>query len=229
MAELSGSVVHLFNTLNMRTEDDDRNTAAIIRDAAMDLFGQRGAGAVTIRDIAHAAGVSPGLVMHHFGSKEGLKDAVDERVASLFDTLLSGLEGVGEAGAGASLAQVMADELERQPRLSVYLRRLLLDGGDAAAVLFDRLLVATRRGMSQLSAAGIVRPADDEDLRAAFLLANDLAVVLLRDQLTRATGADPLSREGLVRWSSTVLELYTHGLFAVPTGPQAAGPGQGEQ
>lgn len=211
----------------MCADSDDRKAAAIIRDTAMDLFGQRGAGGVTIRDVASAAGVSPGLVMHHFGSKEGLKDAVDRRVASVFDSLLSALERIGDTGDGASLSQLMADELERQPGLSLYLRRLLLDGGEASAVLFDRLLEASRRGMRGLSEAGIARPADDEDLRAAFLLANDLAVILLRDQLTRATGADPLSREGLARWSATVMDVYANGVFAIPSPPDGPRPGMG--
>jgi AcrR family transcriptional regulator len=210
----------------MRTVEDDRKTAAIIRDAAMDLFGQRGAGDVTIREIASVAGVSPGLVMHHFGSKDGLKDAVDRRVASLFDRMLTALEALGEAGAGGSVAQLMADELERQPGLSLYMRRLLLDGGEAAAALFDRLLEISRSGMRALGEAGIVRPTSDEELRTAFLLVNDLAVILLRDQLTRTTGADPLSRDGLQRWSTTVFDVYTNGVFAIPPADAAAQPGE---
>lgn len=210
----------------MRAIDDDRNTAAVIRDAAMDLFGRRGAGDVTIREVARAAGVSPGLVMHHFGSKDGLKDAVDRRVTSLFDRMLAALEWVGEAGGGASLAESMADELERQPGLSLYLRRLLLDGGATGAALFDRLLEVSRLQMRALGEAGIVRPAGDEEARTAFLLTNDLAVILLRDQLTRAIGADPLSREGLQRWTATVLDVYANGVFAIPSAQGTAEPGE---
>ncbi|MGI5159051.1 TetR/AcrR family transcriptional regulator [Microbispora sp. CA-102843] len=55
---------------------------ASIRDAAMTLFAEQGVKATTIRGIAEAAKVSPGLVQHHFGTKEALRQACDEYVLS---------------------------------------------------------------------------------------------------------------------------------------------------
>ena len=57
---------------------EDLTARARIRDAAIELFAERGIGSATIRDIAQAAGVSSGLVRHHFGSKDGLRRACDE-------------------------------------------------------------------------------------------------------------------------------------------------------
>src|ERR1019366_7238980 len=59
------------------TAFEDLTARARIRDAALRLFGDRGTDGTTIRDIAATAGVSGGLVRHHFGSKEGLRDACD--------------------------------------------------------------------------------------------------------------------------------------------------------
>ena len=47
---------------------EDLTARARIRDAALALFAERGTDGATIRDIAKAAGVSGGLVRHHFGS-----------------------------------------------------------------------------------------------------------------------------------------------------------------
>ena len=70
--------------------------------------------------------------------------------------------------------------------------------------------------MRSLVEAGVVRPAQDERIRTAFLLANDLSLVLLRRQIARVTGTDPLTREGLASWTAAVMDVYTGGVFAAP-------------
>lgn len=199
----------------MRTVSDDRRTAAIIRDAALALFADKGMSGATIREIAASAGVSPGLVMHHFGSKAGLKQAVDDHVSRVFADLIAGLAPPGEDGTG-SFAALLAERLERHPALLSYLRRLLVDGGGRADRLFSQLFEVTRVGISALQRAGLVRAANDEMARAAILLVNDLAVVLLRREVEHVLGVDPLAGPGLVRWSAESLDLYARGLFASP-------------
>ena len=62
----------------MKTADPDDLTArARIRDAALHEFGEKGYDGATIRGIAARAGVSSGLLRHHFGSKQELRDACD--------------------------------------------------------------------------------------------------------------------------------------------------------
>jgi AcrR family transcriptional regulator len=200
----------------MRTAQDDLKAAAVIREAAMRLFAERGAAAVTVREIAAAAGVSAGLVMHHYGSKDGLKDAVDRRAVAFFEEMIGELARIGEEGGSTSLAELFAARLEREPVIVDYVRRLLLDGGEAADALFARLFESTVAGMRSLVKAGVVRPAQDERIRTAFLLANDLSLVLLRRQIAQVTGTDPLSREGLVPWTAAVMDVYMGGIFTAP-------------
>src|ERR1700758_4479430 len=69
---------HAFSILNMRSAD--MTAAARIRGAAIEQFGHRGFN-VGLRAIADAAGVSAALVIHHFGSKQGLRKACDDHVA----------------------------------------------------------------------------------------------------------------------------------------------------
>ena len=121
---------------------------------------------------------------------------------------------------------MFADRLEREPAMTAYVRRLLADGGRAADVLFARLFEATVAGMRSLVAAGIARPARDERIRTAFLLANDLSVLLLHRQIARVTGTDPLTRDGLARWTAAVMDVYTGGVFATAPVPGKQAPGQ---
>lgn len=179
----------------------------------MELFAERGTAGVTVREIAAAAGVSPGLVTHHFGTKAGLKGAIDRRVSQEFGAMVAQLEHIVDDGAGSSLAALFAGRLEHEPALAGYVRRLLIDGGEAADSLFAQMFDATLAGMRSLARAGAVRPTADERVRAAFLLVNDLAMVLLRRQIERVAGLDPLAADGLARWSTEVLDVYSRGLF----------------
>ena len=183
-------------------------TRARIRDAAVDLIGREGFARVTVRQVAQAAGVSPGLVIHHFGSKEGLRQACDERVQQVLSESITELEQQGPASAMAQLAR--ADEYLPVVR---YGTRALLDGGPLAQNLFDRLVDETESWARASVAAGQVRPADDEHARAALLVCISLGMQLLDRYL--APGVAPEQRTSAVinSMAGSAVELYTHGLF----------------
>ncbi|MCX5052003.1 TetR/AcrR family transcriptional regulator [Streptomyces sp. NBC_00201] len=214
----------------MRSIRDDRTTRAVIRDEALRLFAAGGPEAVTMRQIAAASGVSPGLVVHHFGSKEGLRQEVDQYVLEVFEAMLGELTGEGGAelldpGAGASsLSEAFARHLPDDSPLPSYLRRLLLSDADAGRLLFRRLYDLSKAALDGLAAAGLAAPGRDPAARAAFLLANDLALFLLRDRLTEILGTDPLSADGMARWAPEMLSIYAGGLNAAP--PQPSEPAQ---
>ena len=211
--------------LNVSSVEGDLTTRAAIRNAALRLFAEHGPDRVTVRQIAAAVGVSPALVLHHFGSKDGLREAVDEVAARAFDAVLEGLDGSdgGEmtdaltGAASASLAEAFARAFPPGSPLPAYLRRLLLSEDPAGHTLFARWFAASRQLLDELTATGIARPAADPDVRAAFLLVNDLALVLLRDPIATAIGADPLSPTGMRRWAAEATAVYADGAFQQPT------------
>jgi AcrR family transcriptional regulator len=228
-----------FRILNVRSvkersgePDPDRTARAGIRDAALRLFADRGPDVVTVREIAAAAGVSPALVLHHYASKDGLRAAVDEHAAAAFDAMLAELgEGeVGEALAGgstASLAEAFAAGFPEDSPLPAYLRRLLLSGDPAGEVLVARWHRMTVDLLEGLETAGVARPSADRDVRAAFLLVGDLAVVLLAPQLRAVLGVDALSPAGIARWAAEAADVYAHGAFgAAPPRPVPSRPDQ---
>ncbi|MET9352420.1 helix-turn-helix domain-containing protein [Streptomyces sp. NPDC006617] len=205
----------------MRSIPEDRTTRALIRDEALALFAAHGPDSVTVRRIATAAGVSPGLVVHHFGSKDGLRQEVDQYVVAVFEAMLGELTGGGaealDSGAGAaSLSAAFTRHFPDGSPLPGYLRRLLLSDSDAGRLLFGRLYEVSRAALDGLAAAGLAVPGRDPAVRAALLLANDLAVFLLRDRIGEALGTDPLSADGMARWAPEVLDIYAGGLNASP-------------
>jgi AcrR family transcriptional regulator len=201
------------NLLNMRSVGD-LTGAARIRATALHLFALHGVRGTSMRDIAREADVSPSLVVHHFGSKNGLRDAVDTYVAEVMTRLIGELADQPD-DAGRATAALWA-ALDREPDLMAYLRRSLVEGGAPGRRLFGWMVEATERELGVMQDAGALRPADDPRARAVFLLANDMAPIVLRDLVADALGTDPLSREGLERWSTTLMDVYTRGLFARP-------------
>lgn len=63
-----------------------------ILEAASHLFGERGAGAVSVRDIAKEAGFTLATVHHYFGTKEGLYDACIQAMYVELESLRQNLE-----------------------------------------------------------------------------------------------------------------------------------------
>ncbi|WP_344135099.1 TetR/AcrR family transcriptional regulator [Pedococcus bigeumensis] len=200
-------------------EVGDLTARATIRNAALRLFADRGPDAVTVREIATQAGVSPALVVHHFGSKDGLRAEVDAFAAQAFDVIFEALptdelaEMLAGGEAGGSLAEAFARGFPPGSPLPAYLRRLLLTNDPAGAALFGRWYAATRRLLDVMVESGVARPSEDPDVRAAFFLVNDLALILLRNPIAMAIGADPLTPEGIERWAREATIVYAEGAF----------------
>lgn len=191
--------------LAMRSASDLTGRARI-RDAALELFGAEGINRVSVRAIAASAGVSPALVLHHFGSKEGLRKACDAYVAEIVR---------GGPDVDLNDASGLAAVLEAGSAVRLYLGRAFLDGTPEAAELFDEIVGATERWLQEGTRAGWVHPSDDARARAAVYVTWLLASLTFGDHLSRVlrTGDLPETDQTL-RTSRAGIEILTRGLFA---------------
>lgn len=206
----------MFTLVNVRLPVDDRTSRAIIRDSALRLFADHGADSVTVRQIAAAAKVSPALVIRHFGSKEGLREEVDAHVVRIIEAILKVLADKRSPTPDnlQSVVEAVVQHFPSDSAIPGYVRRLLLDGSRAGRILFRRLFAIGQTTVNELLKAGLAAPGADLRVRTAFLMANDLAVLLLRDHLTELLGVDPLSVPGMRRWAGEVIAIYSSGLGA---------------
>lgn len=189
---------------------EDATTASRIRDAAVARFGANGFGRTSVREIAADAGVSAGLVMHHFGSKEGLRRACDEWMVG---QLMGEKSRLGDPSVAASIREWLDDPGRFRGYLD-YVSMMLADGTEGGARLFDLLLAETRAMLAEGVASGAMRESSDPELRAVLVTVYGLAPLLLRDHLARTLGA-PLDDAATVRrMTLPTLELYTHGMYA---------------
>ncbi|MFZ5871946.1 MAG: TetR family transcriptional regulator, partial [Actinomycetota bacterium] len=63
---------------------DDITAKARIRNAALELFARDGVEGTSLRAVAAAAGVTVGLIVHHYGTKEALREAVELAIVEQF-------------------------------------------------------------------------------------------------------------------------------------------------
>ncbi|NUT33903.1 MAG: TetR/AcrR family transcriptional regulator [Hamadaea sp.] len=189
---------------------EDLTARARIRDAAIQLMAERGIAGATIRDIAEAAGVSSGLVRHHFGSKEALRDACDTYANERLDRLREEMFTEGKMADVAFLNSVnpWARVLQR------YLVKSMMDGSEAAQAMFLRMVDIAEEWTAKQG----VRPTDSRAY-AAVICAMQMGVFLMHDQLSRVLGVDIDTTEGYVRVNHGMLDAAT---FATLTPDQAA-------
>ncbi|MFZ0493763.1 MAG: TetR family transcriptional regulator [Acidimicrobiia bacterium] len=164
---------------------DDRTAKARIRDAAISCVAKHGIAGTTVRKIASVADVSPGLVIHHFGSMEGLRAACDDHVASVIR------EGkLSFADEGLSFDPLAALRNADSGTLAGYLAAVLTEDSPAVSRLVDDLVTDAEGYMRRYEDAGWVKPSAAPRARAAILLIWNLGALVLHRHMQRLVGVD---------------------------------------
>jgi TetR/AcrR family transcriptional regulator, regulator of cefoperazone and chloramphenicol sensitivity len=189
--------------------DQDLTATARIRDAAIEQFGQHGF-STGLRAIAEAAGVSAALVIHHFGSKEGLVKACDDYIA---EEIRSEKSAALQSQDPATLFAQMA-EIESYAPLLAYLVRSLQSGSELAKTLWRRMIANAEEYLDEGVRAGTVKPSRNPSARAKFLAITGGGGFLLYLQLHD----NPADLRAVLRSYSAdmllpTLEVYTEGLM----------------
>lgn len=200
----------------MRTPaKSDLTGRARLRDTALELFAERGFEATSTRAVAAAAGLSPALVTRHFGSKEGLRVAVDEYVLDRITEQLRDLDP--DKGLMASLGEVSAQVFGADPVLRGYLRHVLLEDSEASSELFGRLLAGARAEVQRLSGAHGGQGPDDE--WAPFQMLCLILGPLLLERVMQPNLDEPMfAPEVLTRRSVANQRLLLQGFFGSSEG-----------
>jgi AcrR family transcriptional regulator len=191
----------------------DLTARARIRDSAIVFAGRHGFRAVTMRAIAADAGVSPALVIHHFGSKDGLREACDAYVTELIDGLTA--QASAHLGTGDTLDLISATpHLAPLPR---YIVQTMSEGGGFAQRLWDRLVDDTERYLRAAVAGGVARPTEDERARAELVVIFKLGTYTFARYAVAAPPTGHPSDLDITaitgRYGVPALELFTHGLY----------------
>ncbi|CAM3756662.1 MULTISPECIES: TetR/AcrR family transcriptional regulator [Tsukamurella] len=159
--------------------DDDLTAKARIRNAALDLFAAHGESAVSLRAVAARAGVTVGLVQHHFKTKEGLRSAVEQQVV---DYHAQAIARVPDDGTPAEVAAArdasVQDMLASRPAVVDYLRRSFLDPGGSQLLI--RLTELGRSEVVRLRAANLASTDRSESDQVISLMVRQMGSLFLQ-------------------------------------------------
>ncbi|UUO02982.1 TetR family transcriptional regulator [Mycolicibacterium novocastrense] len=193
----------------MRSASNDLTAIARIRDAAIEQWGQHGFD-VGLRTIAEAAGVSAALVIHHFGSKDGLRKACDSHVA---DVIREGkTESLQTHDPATWLAQMA--EIESYAPLMAYLVRSLQSGSELAKAFWQQMIDNAEQYLDEGVRSGLLKPSRDPRARARFLSMASGGGFLLYLQLHPSSDLRVALHDYGEEMVLPALELYTEGLMA---------------
>ena len=186
---------------------EDLTARARIREAAIRLFAEHGVEETAILDIAKEAGVSGGLIRHHFGSKEGLRVACDTYVYS--ELVRFKLEALEKRKADPEFL-VTFDA--RQVLLRRYFGRAMIDGSPAAASRFDDIVDEYEQWFIDQSGLDLA----DARACAAVMTGMTIGVLTMQDHIARALAEDPLSPRLQERISLAYGDIYSPALLPRP-------------
>ncbi|NIP15833.1 MAG: TetR family transcriptional regulator [Pseudomonadales bacterium] len=160
--------------------------------AARELFAEQGFDHTSTQQIAGAAGVSEGILFHHFGSKRGLLERIAE------DFVAAGVQAAMPASAAQLSEEAVVrgafDFADAHPTLYRLLEQMSAELGDPGGASRSAVIVAAietnlEQGMSQ----GIVRDGDARIMAQLQFALVDAAYKAWRD------GGDPERREDYIR------------------------------
>jgi AcrR family transcriptional regulator len=168
-----------------------------ILDVALASFGSRGYEAASLDALASELGLTKQTILHHFGTKDGLLDAVIDRSAGELAHVLE--EALASAGLGFERVEALVRAVfrlaARRPELLGLLREVSRLGPPAAGRLTEALdpFVARARAFLEAEMArGAMRA---QDPRLLILSAYSTVIgVATEVEVLRAVGIEPSAR-----------------------------------
>jgi AcrR family transcriptional regulator len=192
---------------------EELTTVERIRTAALKIVATQGASGTSLRAVASSAGVSLGLVQHHFATKGGLIKAVDDYVLSLVISHITKPIPDTTSDSVAEISDRVTRMISDIPDVTDYVGRALIDNRPLGYMIFDTLLNSGTARWNQRGERGETRPDIDLTWAAINSLVLALGTFILRGHIERNLPEPLTSPAQLQRWHASVTMLLREGLF----------------
>ncbi|MEV8376109.1 TetR family transcriptional regulator [Kribbella sp. NPDC056861] len=189
------------------TDDADLTGRAKVRNAALRQFATGGFAGTSLRSVAAAAGVSVGLVQHHFGTKAKLIEACDSYTVEFIRRETQ----AGIVERRLEDPEFLSAEYRGAPPVMAYLSRALVDDSPGAAAMFDEMVAIAVEHLGPGDQRATGDDAVPARTLAAVLTAMKLGLTILHQHLVRSLELDD-TEAGRQRISAALLALIGPGL-----------------
>jgi len=181
--------------------------------AGMTLFAERGFSGTGLREIAAKAGVSLGLVRTHFGSKDGLRAAIDayvlEEIKALYAVVI-------KHSATEALQRAVEDAVEwitRDRDALMYARMALMEKTPGSQALFDQMLAIMRQFVDVNAERGLLQPDVDRDWAAIYMLFDFIGPAIIEPFARSAFGKSMYSKSMIAKRNAFMIRVFTRGFL----------------
>lgn len=156
-----------------------------------------------MKSIAAAAGVSVGLVQHHFGTKDGVRAACDERVLDLIRMKVAMIDD-GTLTDPRSLSALMA----MAPQVQHYVSRALVEESPAINEMVDVVMDLTEGFLTDHWSDRFLPESEETRDVAAVMTAINTSTMILQSHIARRLELEPFSVEALTRIGLATLKTW---------------------
>lgn len=182
---------------------------------AMRLFADQGFEGVTVRDLSKEADVSIGLINHHFGSKQGLRRAVDDYFLERTSRAIERARAVADEGDMERVAEYQRDWIVRAndewPQFAAYLRRAILDNSEWGQNLFQSYFSYIENTIKKADEAGRVGDHIDRTWVPLIYLFILLGPLMLDSHVKSILGKSTYEPDMWARFQEQFTEIFWNG------------------
>jgi AcrR family transcriptional regulator len=185
------------------------DTRAQLIEVATSAFARDGIAATSLRAIAKEAGVSPALVVHHFGSREKL---IEDCIIKALGLWVSEKQEFVDVSLSTALSKWQGAIAEHGVKLQFF-RQVLVAGGEPANILFSRMVKESEMMIRAQMDKGQMREAENIPDLALLMTLHGLAPLIMQDQVNNHLGGNFLEPELGARLAGANLEIYRRGIY----------------
>lgn len=195
-----------------RTPEEARR---LILDAAEASMVSKGPAGIRLQDVARSAGVSHSNVLHHFGSRAGLIEALNRRTLDDLKAVLFEVMKAAHSSAEDIIGPAFAAYRDGLAQRTLWVLQAPAQRGGESLLAFEEIVEALHARRLNTASPGV--SVDKAQTRAIVHLTTIAAFgdALIGARLRgRSDANEPAARRRFMKWFGALLDTYTDGIPA---------------